>query len=185
MRRSTTASITSRRIASRLSCQDCSTRCTTTLVPASRLLLGQLGHATWLRRFASEKSKVLAPVIDVIANSPRETWEIDANLYGDGPCRTRFSHGSSNCGGVARRGVGHSGHKDHVGDLRLCASASIIVVPFKKGFGVSKFGSGRRLSMRKSRGVLQREHRRSSDTEFGRWNSLPVKKRNEGTLARR
>jgi len=44
------------------------------------------GSADLLRRSV----QILVPVVEVIANSPREIWEMDANGYGDGRCPVVF-----------------------------------------------------------------------------------------------
>lgn len=78
------------------------------------------------------------PLIEVVANSSAEIWELDANMYGDGNCPVLFD--------TARRIT--AALPDGASDILVTKImlGTFGCVPafdtyFKKGFGVSTFGS--------------------------------------------
>jgi len=81
--------------------------------------------------------KILVPLIEVIANSPREIWEMDANTYGDGRCQIFFDTAHRIAAALPSGASDILVTKIMLGTFG-CVSA--FDTYFKKGFGISKFG---------------------------------------------
>ena len=80
----------------------------------------------------------LVPLIEVIANSPAEIWEMDAHSYGDGSCPVVFEE--------ARRirAALHSGASNTLVTKIMLGTFGCVPAfdtYFKKGLGVATFGS--------------------------------------------
>jgi hypothetical protein len=96
--------------------------------------------ASWgmLRGSSELLQRNFVPLVDVIANAPPAVWETDAHLYADGSCPTIFE--------TVRqiRGALPDGASDIlVTKVMLGAFGCVPAFGtyFKKGFGVSTFGS--------------------------------------------
>lgn len=81
--------------------------------------------------------KALVPVISVIAESPREIWEMDANAYGDGRCPPVFDMAAQITTALPNGASDILVTKIMLGTFG-CVPA--FDTNFKKGFGVSTFG---------------------------------------------
>lgn len=81
--------------------------------------------------------RYLIPLVKVIATSPPEIWETDANLYGDGTCSAIFEASSR-----IRSALPNGASDILVTKIMLGTFGSVPAFDtyFKKGFGVSKFG---------------------------------------------
>ena len=81
--------------------------------------------------------KILVPLIEVVANSPREIWEMDPNGYGDGRCPVVFDTAHRI---AATLPIGASDILVTKVMLGTFGCVPAFDTYFKKGFGVAKFG---------------------------------------------
>jgi hypothetical protein len=81
--------------------------------------------------------KALVPLVDVIAQSPREMWEMDANKYGDGGCQVVFDTAHQIAAALPNGASGTLVTKIMLGTF---GGVPAFDRYFKKGLGVSTFG---------------------------------------------
>lgn len=91
------------------------------------------GSADLLRRSV----QILVPVVEVIANSPCEIWEVDANAYGDGRCLALFDTAQRLAAALPTGASDILTTKIMLGTFGCVPAFDTY---FKKGLGTSKFG---------------------------------------------
>lgn len=116
----------------------------------------------------------LIPLVHVIATSPPEIWEADANIYGDGSCPVVFEAAER------IRGALPNGASDILTTKIMLGTFGCVPAfdtYFKKGFGVSTFGPKALRKVgefyRVNAGVIERNRAHTLDFSSGR----PTKRR--------